>query len=63
MLELTIQDFLKNAPIAVRNAWNARSGLAHRKAMNTFLLLKDGPQPPGYRAGLKNWARYHRQTA
>jgi hypothetical protein len=59
MPELTIQQFAKNAPDAIKQAIVARKGLAHRKAMNLFMRLKGEPALPGPYAGARNWRRYH----
>jgi len=59
---VTLNQYLKSAPIEVLQAFRARKGLSSRQARNAFARFKGEEPHPGDRAGLKRWMRYHRRT-
>lgn len=59
---VTLIEYLKHAPRQVLEAFNARKGLARRRARNGFARFKGEEPHPGAHAGVKRWMRYHRRT-
>lgn len=58
--QVTVAQFLHDAPAHFLRAWYAPKGQAHRRARNLFARLNGHRVYPGPRAGVKRWMRFHR---